>query len=167
MTRGEGAANRPAGCDRRERIERERPLLKRRVRNGEAMRSPMPAAPGQDVEVEHSTAPAAAPATAEVAFDGFEAAEHLGRFELAFDKRDGVGEIASGTAVCGIEDDPRGIEQVEVCVEARDCGLDDTSRAAEAPVRPVRSDGDGVEVGLTQTAPFALSLSKGCLSYLP
>ena len=105
------------------------------------------AAPQDEVEIEHARSPAPSAATPECALDRLEAGQHLGRFRLAFDQRHGIGEIATGPAMRGVEYDRRSVEQAEILIEARDRGLDHASRAAEAPVRPVGAECDGVEVG--------------------
>ena len=77
----------------------------------------------------------------------FQARQHLRRVKIALDQRDRIGEIASGAAMCRVQHDRRGFEQAEFLIQPRNSGFDDARRTAKSAVRPVRSDGDGVEVG--------------------
>src|SRR6185369_9084050 len=136
----------PVRRDGRERIEDEAALAELAMGNGQPPRSPLAAAPQCHVEVEHPWTPALSAAAAEFALHALQAAEHGGRFELAFDERNGVREIATGSAVGRVEDDGRGIEQPEILIEPGDRGLDHAGGAAVPAMRPVRPDRDGVEM---------------------
>src|SRR5690242_17319367 len=107
---GEGASDAPIGSDGRERPEHEAASGELRMGDGERPRAELAAAPQHDVEVKHARPPAAAAAAAEFAFDGLEAAKHLGWVEVAFDQRDGIGEVAAGAAMGGVEDDWGSVE---------------------------------------------------------
>ena len=142
----EATIHSPAWRDRGQRLEHERAPGELGVGDGQAARAESPAAPQDEVEVEHAWAPAPPPAATEGAFDRFEARQHLGWFGIAFDQRRGIGEIAAGAAMRRVEDDRRGVEQAEVFVQLGDRGLDHAGRAPVAAVGPVGSDRDGVEV---------------------
>ncbi len=86
----------------------------------------------------------------EFALYAFNASKHRGRLQVTFHKRDGIGEVAAGTADRGVEHDGRGIEQAEFLIEPRDRCFDNLRRPTIAPMRPVRPDRDGIEV-LSQT----------------
>ena len=117
-----------------------------RVRDSERTRTKLASAPKDDVEIEHARTPAAAAAAAELALEGLEAREYLGRLQAAFDQGNGVGEVAAGAAMGCVEHDRRGIEQTELLVEAGNCGFDDALRSAKTAVRPVGADRHDVEV---------------------
>jgi uracil-DNA glycosylase family 4 len=117
------------------------------MRDCEPARSPVTTAPQGDIEVEHPRTPSLAASTAELAFDGLQASKHFGRVQMAFDERDGIGEVPAGATVGCIQDDRRRVEQAEVLIEPGDRGFDDALRTAVAAVWPVRSDCDGVELG--------------------
>ena len=151
MAGGEAAADAPTRSDRAQRTKHEAAAGERRVRDGEAARTPFAAAPQNNVEVEHARAPAAAAPAPEIALDRLETRQHLGRFRVAFDQRDGIGEIAARTAVRGIEDDRRGVEQPKLLVKPGDRRFDHMRRTAMAAVRPVRPDRDGVGVRCGQS----------------
>ena len=158
VARRQAPADAPAGRNRGERLEHEAAPLEPRMRNAEPPRAPRAAAPPREVEVEHPRPPAAAGPAAEIALDRLEPAQHLGWLKRAFDQRHGIGEVAAGAAVGGVEDDWRGIEQAEVLVQPRDRRFDHLRRSAVASVRPVRADRDGVEVATSrQGYPFVLS----------
>ena len=89
----------PRRSDRRKRLDDEGAIGCRGMRDGEGSRAPSTSAPVDDVEIEHTRRPSAAAASAEFALDGLERPEHLGRIEIAFDERDGIGEIAAGSAL--------------------------------------------------------------------
>src|SRR5260221_9664887 len=137
----------PGRSDGRERLKHEAAACELRVGDGQARRPEFAAAPQHDVEVEHARAPAAAGAAAEFALQRLEARQQRGRIECAFDQGHGIGEIASGATMRRVEEDGRRIEQFELLVQARNRGFDDARGPAEAAVRPVRSDRDGIEVG--------------------
>ena len=84
--------------------------------------------------------------TAEVPLDGLQLPKHFQRFQRALDQRDGIGEVATGAADGGVEDDRRGIEQAEFLVEPRNGCFDDLLRPSEAAVGSVRPNRNGVEV---------------------
>src|SRR6185369_11426013 len=136
----------PVRRDGRERIEDEAALAELAMGNGQPPRSPLAPAPQCHVEVEHPWTPALSAAAAEFALHALQAAEPGGRLELAFDERNGVREIAAGSAVGRVEDDRRGIEQPEILVEPGDRGLDHGGGAAMPAVRAVRPNRDGVEM---------------------
>src|SRR4051794_10852532 len=136
----------PAGRNRGQRLEHEAAPCDLRMRDSEAARSEAAAAPGDEIEVQDARSPALARPAAELAFDPFQALQHLARVAFAFDERDRVGEIAAGSAVRRIEHDRRGIEQAEVLVEPGNRRLDDAGWSAKAAVRTVRPDPNGVEV---------------------
>jgi len=130
----------------RQGLDHERPLRCGLVRDRQRTRTPAPAAPVDDVEIQHPRAPATAAASAELPLELLERAEHLRRIEPAFDERHGVREIAAGSALRLVQKDGGCIEQAEIFVEPCDCRFDHLWRAAEAPVWPVGADGDGVKV---------------------
>ncbi len=154
----------PSWSDCRERLKDEIALGEARVRNRELPRSEFAAAPQDDVEVEDSRSPAAAAPPAKVALNGLQARKHLLRIEVAFDQRDCVGEIASGSAVRPIQDDRRGIEQAEFLIETGDRGFDHARRPSEAAVRAVGADRDRVEVVGCSQAAFVLSGARSAQS---
>ena len=157
----QAAFHAPARGNRGERLEHEAAPLELRVGDLQAACAERAAAPQGDVEVEHARAPAAAAPTPEIAFDRLEPDEQDRRIEIAFDERNGIGEIAPGAALRRVEDDGRGVEQLELLVQPGDCRLDHPRRPTEAAVRAVGADGDGVEVRrFRQQSPFGLSLSK-------
>ena len=63
-----------------------------------------------------------------------------------FDQRDGIGELAPGTARGGIDQQRRGSEQVERCIQRSDGGRNDGGRRAMADMPSIRPDRDGVEM---------------------
>ena len=117
MMRGEVPVEPPAGRYRCEWPHDEASLARRFVRNGEPALSPFTACPGDDVEVEDSGAPAASAPSAELALHRLERLKHEWRLQLAFDESDGIGEVAAGTAMRGIEQDGRRVEQAECLIE--------------------------------------------------
>lgn len=130
--------------------------------HGEGPRPDGRAVPGNQVEIEHSRPPAPTLAAAEIPFDAFESLQHFTRIEAALHQRNGIGEIAARTTDCLVEDDRRCVEQVEVCIEPGNRSFDNAGRPAMTDVTAIGAEGNGVEVG--QSKPFALNLSKGCLS---
>ena len=100
------------------------------MRDGEAARAPLPAAPQDKVKVEHARAPALAHAAPEPAFQQLHPPQHFRRFEVALHHCDCVREIAARAAVRRVEDDGRGIEQTEIVVQLGNCLLY-TSDAAD------------------------------------
>src|SRR6476659_2754732 len=107
------------------------------MRNAQEPRLVFPAAPQDDVEVEHSRTPATAATAAEILFQRLQPREQRRWPKIAFDQRDRIGEIAAGSAMRWIQDDRRGVEQAELLVEPGDRGLDHARRAAVAAVRAV------------------------------
>ncbi len=136
----------PARRNRGERRNHEGPLRRRWVRDGEGARSPPATAPGDDVEVEHAVAPAAAGAAAEVALDPLERLQHGGREQAALDQRHRIGKLTTGPAMRRVDQDRRSVEQSKVAIEAGDRGFDDPWWRAISPVGAVRADRDRVEV---------------------
>lgn len=147
VARGQRAPDAPPWSDRGQRLEDEAALFQLGVRNHQSARSEPAAAPQDDVEIEHTRAPAPAGPAAEFTLDAFELGEHLGRTEAAFDQRNRVREVAAGSAARRIEDDRRGIEEVEFFVQPNDRGLDHGPWKAVAAVRPVGADRDRVKKG--------------------
>jgi uracil-DNA glycosylase len=139
-------ADAPIGGNCGEWLEDEASPSELRMGNRQPPRAEPAAAPQDDVEVQHARPPALARAAPELSFDCLEPPQQRGCIQLAFDQRDRIGEVASAAAERPIEDDGRRVEQAEVLVEPGDRRLHDLRRPAEAPVRPVRADGDGVEV---------------------
>ena len=139
-------ADSPAGGDGGKRLKNEAAGREARVRDGERTRTKLASAPKDDVEIEHARTPAAAGAAAELAFKGLHTRQHLRRLEVALDQRDGIGKIAPGATVRGIEDDRRGIEQAELLIKARDGGFDHAGGSAKATVGAIGADRDRVEV---------------------
>jgi len=146
MASGQASLDAPAWRDCSERLEDEVPFPKLLVGYRETPRAKAAAAPQDQVEIEHARAPAPAGPTAELALDLFQLFKDVSWLEIAFDQRHGIGEIAAGATMRWIEDDRRGVEQAECFIEPRNGGFDNTRGPAELPVRPVRSDGDRVEV---------------------
>jgi len=139
-------ADPPAGRDGGKRLKDKAAAREAGVGDGEAAHPAITAAPEGDVQIEHARTPAAAAAAAELALEGLEAREYLGRLQAAFDQGNGVGEVAAGAAMGCVEHDRRGIEQTELLVEAGNCGFDDALRSAKTAVRPVGADRHDVEV---------------------
>jgi len=137
---------RPVGCDRGERSDDEAPVRCRFVRNGQAPGSPLAAAPRDNVQVEYARTPPSPLAPAEAALNLFEPREHIRWRQFAFYQRDGIGEVPSSPAVRRVEQDRSGVEQIELLVEERNRGFDDACRPSVPAVRPVGSNGDGVEL---------------------
>jgi len=146
MTDIERPMDPPAGGDRGERLQHEGALAELPVGDGQAARTERPAAPQDQVEIEHTRPPAASAATAEGALDGFEAGQHGGGLGIAFDQRHGIGEISAGATVGGVEHDRRRIEQAEVLVQPGDRGLDHAGGAAVTAVGTIGAECDGIEV---------------------
>ena len=142
----ERAVDAPAGRDAGEGLKDEAAPCELSVRDGETARAKLPTAPQCNVEVEHTRAPAQARSAAEGALDVLEALKHLGRPKVAFDQGYGVGEVAAGTPVRGVQNDRRGIEKAELLVEPGDRRLHDTRWTAVTAVRAVGADRDGVQV---------------------
>ena len=136
----------PGWSNRRKRTYHKAATSRGAMGDVEAARSPFPPAPGNDVEIEHPLSPATATATTEVAFNGLEAAEHLGRIQIAFNQCDRIGEVPTGTAVRWVEQDRGSVEQTKFLVETRDGGFNDARRPAVLPVAPVRADRDCIEL---------------------
>lgn len=146
MAHGQSAYT-PARRHRAQWLEREAAVLKLGVWNGEPPRPEFAAAPQQDVEIEHASAPAAAWPPSELALDLLQAPKQIRRLGIAFDQRDGIGIIAAARPNGAAEHDRRGVEESEVRIEPGDRRFDHIRRAAIPPVSPVRPDPDGVEVG--------------------
>ena len=164
MTHGR-CADPPAGCNRGERLQDEAPSGELRVGNGEPARTDFTTAPQRNVEVEYARSPSPAGAATEIALDRLQAQKHFGWIKIAFNQCRGVCEIASGRPVRSVQHDRRCVEKPELRIQPRNRRLDHLRRPAMAAVRPVRPDRDGVEMATSlQDLPFALSLSKGCLS---
>ena len=153
MMSGDVALQPPTGSYRRKRAKDEAAARRQAMGDVQAPRAPFAAAPGDNVQVEHARAPAPAAAATEVALNSFEAVKHRGWIECAFHKRYGVGEVAAGAAMSGVEQDRGGVEQPEFLIETRDCSFYDTRRPAVAPVRPVRANGDGIELRCVRHGP--------------
>ena len=147
VTRGQWAVHSPIWCDRCQRKKHEAAPGKLGMRHGQAASANLATAPQHDVEIEHPRAPALPRTAAKFLLERLQSHKHIAWLERAFDKRDGIGEIAAGTPARGVEDDARGVEQPEFFVEPGDRCLNYAGRSAKSPVRTVRSDGDGVEVG--------------------
>ena len=94
------------------------------------------------------------PAPPEHSFHCLDSAEHLRGLEIAFDQRDGVGEIPSSPADSNVENDRRSIEEPKFLIECRNCCLDDPWRSSVTAMRAVRADADGVEVRHQKTLSF-------------
>ena len=146
VSRSEAPPDAPAGRDCRERLENEAAPFQSIMRNREASASKLATAPQCDVEVEHAGRPMLAGPTAEVAFDLLDALKHLWRLEFAFDDGHGVGEVASCPSYGRIEKDRRSVKQAEILIEASNGSFNDAAGLAEAAVRPIGPDGDGIEV---------------------
>ena len=146
MAGGETSFSAPTRSDGRQRLKNERSLAELPMGDGEATGAETPAAPEYEIEIEDPRTPASPGSPAELAFNAFQTGEHVRGFEIALDQRYGIGEIAARAAVCGVEDDRRRVEQAEFPIQPGDGCFDDCGRAAEAPVRTVRSDRDCVEV---------------------
>jgi len=114
--------------------------------NGEAPGPIEPTAPQDDVEIEDARTPSAAAPPAELAFQRLQLLQHPRRIEIAFDKRDGIGEIAAGPAVGWVEDDRGRVEQPKILIQPRNRSFDDARRSAVAAMRAVRTDRDCVEL---------------------
>src|SRR3954454_2466128 len=117
MADGERGADPPAGGNRGERLKHEAAIRDLRMGDSEPAGAPLAAAPQDDIEVEHARTPAAATAAAEIALERLQARKHFRWFEVAFEERHCIGEIATGTPIRGVEDDPRGVEQAEFAIE--------------------------------------------------
>lgn len=136
----------PFGCDRGQRIDDEGSRRGRRMRDCEAAGLPPAPGPGDDIKVEDTASPTAAAAAAKIALDALQFAQHLRRIELACNQRYGIREVTARAAVCLVQEDRRSIEQAEVVIQPRNCGLDDSRGAAEAAVGAIRADRDRIEV---------------------
>src|SRR5437762_13618297 len=77
MADGERPFDPPVGCDRAKGPEHEVAPVELGMRDIQRPRTPSPAAPQHEIEVEHARPPAAAAAAAEIALDGFETLQHL------------------------------------------------------------------------------------------
>ena len=146
MARGERSAHPPAGRDGRERVKDEAAMLQSVVRNFQPPRAEAATTPQRDVEIQYPSGPMLAATTTEVPLDGLQLPKHFQRFQRALNQRDGIGEVATGAADGGVEDDRRSFEQPEFLVEPRDGCFDHLLRPSEAAVRAVRPDRDGVKV---------------------
>ena len=78
----------PAWCDLGRGGQDETALAEEPVRDCQVARSPLPATPQDDIDVEHPGAPAAGAAAAEVLFDALDPRQHIGRFEIRPDDED-------------------------------------------------------------------------------
>ena len=135
MADAKRAAHAPAGRDRGERLEDERALASAgcgMVSRRERQLPPLHKTMSRSSTRGPQRRPRRRPKSRSMAL---RRAQHFGRFQVAFDQRDGIGEIAPGAAMRRVEDDRRGIEQAELLVEPRDRGFDHPLAAAEAPVR--------------------------------
>jgi hypothetical protein len=130
-------ANSPGRRNGRERLEDEAARSELRMGYAELSRAKLALAPERNIEVQHAWAPAPAATAAESSLQCLETRQHIGRFELALNERDGIREVAARAAVRGIQNDRRSIEQAELCVEPSNCFLDHGRWAAETAVRPV------------------------------
>src|SRR3954447_14348391 len=139
-------ANAPTRCDRGERLQNEGSATQMRMRDDQPPRFEFPATPKHDVEVNDTRTPTAPSAAAELTLETFQARQHRRGFDVTLDERDGIGEIASGASMRGIENDGRGVEQSELFIEPGNGGFHDPGRTPEAAVRTVRSNRDRVEL---------------------
>ena len=80
MPGGQRTFDPPARCDGRERLQHERSVLEPIMGNSEPARAKAAAAPQDDIEIEDPRGPMFAPPTPELALDGLDTAQHLGRF---------------------------------------------------------------------------------------
>lgn len=103
-------------------------------------------APQSDIEIQDARSPAASCSPPEFALDALQLVKHFPGAEFAFDECDGVGEVASGASVCGVQEDWRRIKEAEILVEASNGCLDHPSRTSEASVRSVGTKSDREEV---------------------
>ena len=132
--------------DARQRLEHETSPGKVRVGDGQRSRLNLTTAPDRNVEIKNSGTPALAGPATKFSFHRLQSEKHLERLEIAFDEGNGVGEFPPGSPMGRINHDWRGIEQIELLVEPCDCGLDDMRWSAKSPMRPVRTNGDRVEM---------------------
>ena len=121
------------------------------MRDGQARASAnRPPLHSDDVEIEHPRAPAPPAAAAEVALDGLERLQHVGRIERAFDQRDRIGEVAARAAVRGLSTIGDGVEQRRNRGRAaRSPPTTTPAGRPKRPWRPVRANADGVEVDIS------------------
>jgi len=105
VARGESSANTPIGSDSCKRLENEIPIFQPIMGNGQRPGAKIASAPKNYIEIEHSGAPMLCPPSPEYSFHCLDSAEHLRGFEIAFDQRDGVGEIPSGPADSSVKND--------------------------------------------------------------
>jgi|KBSMisStandDraft_5_1062788.scaffolds.fasta_scaffold887816_1 hypothetical protein len=117
--------------------------------NGEAPGPIRPTAPQDDVEIEDARTPSAAAPPAELALQRLQLLQHPLRIEIAFHKRDGIGEIAAGPSVSLVQDNRGCIEQPKILIQPRNRSFDDARRSAVAAMRAVRTDRDCVELRCT------------------
>ena len=94
------------------------------MRDREAPRAELPAAPGDKIEVQPAFAPSSARPPAELPLEGLELRQHRPGFQAAFEQHHGIGEVAAGAADGLVEDDRRGVEQVELGIQPSDGRLD-------------------------------------------
>jgi len=94
--------NSPSRRNGGERLKDEAPFRDLWMRDRQAPRPEFSAAPQSEIEIENARAPAAPAPTAEIAFYRLETTQHFGRFKIAFDKRNCIGEIAPCAAVRGV-----------------------------------------------------------------
>src|SRR3569623_735490 len=140
------AVHAPGRSDCGERAEYETALREPRMWHSQATRPKRAAAPQDEIEIENTRSPAPTASPAKSPFDCLECLEHGPRLKVAFYQRHRIGEIAAGASVRGVENDRRGIEQIKLPLQLRDCCFNDLPRAAVPPVRPVRSNRHGIEV---------------------
>lgn len=105
MLGGDRPADAPGRCNCSEWIENETARFGVGMRHSKLSRPHAPPAPQDQVQVEHSRAPALSPTAAEVALGLLQVREEIGRRELAFDQSYCVGEVAARATMRPIADD--------------------------------------------------------------
>jgi hypothetical protein len=120
------------------------------MRYREPARTKMTTAPERNIKVEDAWPPTATSAATELLFELLEAFEHLFRFKAAFDKRNGIGKIASSAAVGRIEDDLRSVKKTELRVQACNRRFNDFAWRTVSSVPSVGSDRNRIEVRCTR-----------------
>lgn len=95
----------PAWSNRCERLKDEASARELGMRDGQAACTKFAAAPQGDVEVEDARSPASSWPPSELTLERLQARKHRQWVKVALDQRDGVGKIATGATVSGVQHD--------------------------------------------------------------
>lgn len=153
MPRRERSLQAKVRRDREQWLQHEAPLLKARMRDNQTWLAQATAAPAENIEIEDPGTPATPRSSTELFLKTLQDAEHLTRRKAGGDQGGRVREVPAGAAACRIEDDRRGVKQVEASVELGDGRTHHPCWPAVAAVRAIGADRDGIKVLIARQWP--------------